>query len=96
MIPLGFVATLAGWITAESGRQPWLVYGLLRTRDAVSPISIGSVATSLALFVVVYNLLLAAYAYYIVKLFWKGPEDNALPPVQLEPIVAQRAAMPAE
>ena len=47
------------------------------------------------LFIIVYNVLLAAYAHYIVKLFWKGPEDASLPAVAIHPIVARRAVMPA-
>src|SRR5690606_2513728 len=54
-IPLGFVATIAGWVTAEVGRQPYTVYGQLRTADSASPISASSVTTSLTVFVVVYG-----------------------------------------
>ncbi len=71
--PLGFVATIAGWIVAESGRQPWVVYGMMRTADAVSPIPTGSVAGSLILFVLVYGLLGSTYVYFIGKLVQKGP-----------------------
>ena len=45
--PLGFLAVLAGWFTAEVGRQPWVVYGLLRTADAVSPVPGGSILASI-------------------------------------------------
>jgi len=93
MIPLGFVATLAGWITAEAGRQPWVVYGLLRTADAISPVAASAVASSLLLFVIVYNVLLAAYAYYFVRLAWLGPNDRALMQPGAIPLVAKRAAM---
>src|SRR5262249_10894500 len=56
--PLGFVAVLAGWVTTEVGRQPWTVYGLLRTADSVSPSLTGNdVAISLALYVVVYLIM---------------------------------------
>ena len=55
MLPAGFVAVIAGWTVTEVGRQPWVVYGLLRTRDAVSPSLTGSdVLLSLALYIVVY------------------------------------------
>jgi cytochrome d ubiquinol oxidase subunit I len=77
MVPLGFVATLAGWLTAEVGRQPWVVYGLLRTADAVSPVAPGAVGTSLLLFVLVYNLLLFAYLWYLTRLVWFGPVGPA-------------------
>ena len=55
--PLGFVAVIAGWVTTEVGRQPWVVYGLLRTRDAVTPsLSASDVAISLLVYVVAYVL----------------------------------------
>jgi len=66
--PLGLVAILAGWITTEVGRQPWVIYGLLRTRDAVSPIPAATVGTSLVLFVVVYTFVFGAGLYYLLKL----------------------------
>jgi cytochrome bd ubiquinol oxidase subunit I len=96
MVPLGFVATLAGWTAAEAGRQPWVVYGVLRTLDAVSPVPAASVATSLAFFFVVYNVLLAAYAYFLAKLVWRGPDDTVELPTHMMPAAAKRAAMPAE
>lgn len=71
--PIGFVALLAGWITTEVGRQPWLVYGLLRTADGASPVPGASVATSLAVFVVVYLAVFGAGTYYILRLMAKGP-----------------------
>ncbi|MES0873395.1 cytochrome ubiquinol oxidase subunit I [Sinimarinibacterium thermocellulolyticum] len=88
--PLGFVATLAGWIVAETGRQPYLVHGMIRTADGVSPIPAASVAISLTLFVLVYGLLFAAYLYFVLKLVRKGP---ALPDKHLEAI---RGARPGE
>jgi cytochrome d ubiquinol oxidase subunit I len=88
--PLGFVATLAGWIVAETGRQPWLVNGMIRTADGVSPIAAASVAVSLTLFVVVYGLLFVAYLYFVLKLVGKGP---AIPDKHLEAI---RGARPGE
>ena len=96
MIPLGFVATLAGWISAEVGRQPWVVYGVLRTADAVSPVPVASVASSFALFVVVYNVLLAAYVYFLLRLVWGGSDDTVEPPVLTPQAAAIRATMPAE
>lgn len=72
--PSGFIAVLSGWFTAEIGRQPYVVYGLMRTEDAVSPISGGSVATSLALFVIVYVIIFGAGTYYLLKLIRQGPE----------------------
>jgi cytochrome d ubiquinol oxidase subunit I len=77
--PLGFLAVLAGWFTAEVGRQPWTVYGVLRTADAVSPVTGGSVLASLILFVLVYGIVFGAGLYYIVRLVQRGPD--ATPPV---------------
>jgi cytochrome bd ubiquinol oxidase subunit I len=83
---LGFIAILAGWFTTEIGRQPWVAYGLVRTADAVSPVSATSVAISLTLFVCVYSVVFGIGVWYIRKLLVKGPEpakpeapENALP-----------------
>lgn len=75
--PLGFLAVLAGWFVAEVGRQPWVVYGVLRTADAVSPVPGGSVAFTLALFFVVYGIVFGAGIYYIAQLVRQGPEPHA-------------------
>jgi cytochrome d ubiquinol oxidase subunit I len=80
--PLGFLAVLAGWFVAEVGRQPWTVYGVLRTADAVSPVPGGSVLTSLILFVLVYGIVFGAGLYYIGKLVQRGPDET--PPVPEE------------
>ena len=71
--PLGVVATIAGWVVAETGRQPWTVNGLIRTADSVSPIPTSVVATSLALFVIVYVVLFSAWLYFIFRLLQRGP-----------------------
>ena len=79
-VPLGFVATIAGWMTAEIGRQPWTVHRLLRTADSVSPVPAASVLTSLVLFVVVYVFLLAAFLFFVNRLIRKGPDEaEAMP-----------------
>jgi cytochrome d ubiquinol oxidase subunit I len=72
-IPLGFVATIAGWLVAEIGRQPWVVYGLIRTADAASPVPAPAVGVSLALFVVVYGVLFATYLYFCTRIAQLGP-----------------------
>lgn len=77
--PMGFGATLAGWITTETGRQPWVVQGLMRTAEAASPVEAKAVFTSLSLFVAVYGLLFAAYLYYLGKHLKAGPDDEAMP-----------------
>lgn len=88
--PLGFVATLSGWIVAETGRQPWMVYGLIATRDGVSRVPSASVATSLTLFVLAYGMLLCAYLYYVFRLVQTGPSLPAKHPE------AMRGAHPGE
>ncbi|MCX7358223.1 MAG: cytochrome ubiquinol oxidase subunit I [Alphaproteobacteria bacterium] len=83
--PSGFVAVLTGWITAEVGRQPYVVYGVLRTADAVSPVPAGSVATSLLFFIVVYSIVFSAGALYILRLVAKGPESDEPVPESNQP-----------
>jgi len=83
MAPAGFVALLAGWTTTEVGRQPFTVYGMLRTIDSVSPIGLPGVATSLAAFAVVYLIVFGAGFAFLLKLLNKpvvvgehGPNPN--------------------
>jgi cytochrome d ubiquinol oxidase subunit I len=85
MGPAGFVAVLAGWVTTEVGRQPWTVYGLLRTADSASPIDAPAVATSIAAFAVVYFLVFGAGAFYLLRLMVRPPgaaEDHPEGPVR--------------
>lgn len=84
MTPSGFIAVLTGWFTAEVGRQPWVVYGYLRTADAVSPVPAESVATSLVTFFVVYAAIFGAGTYYMLRLIRAGyetvgPQDSPTP-----------------
>ncbi|MCL2669468.1 MAG: cytochrome ubiquinol oxidase subunit I [Syntrophaceae bacterium] len=72
-IPLPYIALAAGWAVAEFGRQPWIVYKLMRTAEAVSPVPASSVAFSLAAFIVVYTLLGAVAIYLMVRHARKGP-----------------------
>jgi cytochrome d ubiquinol oxidase subunit I len=76
----GFVAVLAGWISAEVGRQPYVVYGVLRTAEAVSPVADGQVAASLLVFMTVYAIVFTAGSLYILRLIAKGPGSGELPP----------------
>jgi len=72
--PTGFVAVLAGWFTAEIGRQPWVVYGLLRTKDAVTPsLTTGDVIFSLLAYIAVYAVIYAFGLHYICRLLRDGP-----------------------
>jgi cytochrome d ubiquinol oxidase subunit I len=90
--PLGFVAVLAGWYTAEVGRQPWVVYGVLRTVDAVSPVPGGKVLTSIILFVLVYGIVFGAGVYYIARLVRRGPDET--PPLPEEEEEGDRSRRP--
>lgn len=81
MGPAGFVAVIAGWVVAEVGRQPWVVYGVLRTADAVSPVPAGSVIASLLTYVAVYALVFTAGAVFILRLMAEGPVEAAAEPV---------------
>lgn len=77
MAPSGVIAVLAGWYVVEVGRQPWLVQGLVRTMDVVSPLPAERVALSLSLFVLTYSLLFGVYLYFFRKLIKKGPPELA-------------------
>lgn len=84
-VVLPYVANHAGWIAAEVGRQPWVVYGLLRTGDAVSkPVGAGQVLASLILFGFVYLLLFALFIFVLDRKIRKGPDDVA-PSVEASP-----------
>lgn len=74
MGPMGLVALLAGWYTTEIGRQPWIIHGLMRTADAVTPNSAQAVGLTLALFVVVYFVIFGAGIVYMLQLIRKGPQ----------------------
>jgi cytochrome d ubiquinol oxidase subunit I len=76
---IGFVAVLSGWIVTESGRQPWIVQGLMRTANATSPVLGGAVLTTLVLFVVVYGIVFSAGIYFINRLLAKGLDTEELP-----------------
>jgi cytochrome d ubiquinol oxidase subunit I len=105
MGPAGFVAVICGWVTTEVGRQPWVVYGLLRTRDAVSPIGTPGVTGSLIAFVLVYFTVFSIGALYILRLMARppepGPPDEPEPPIRTAGVtpasaVARRGEEPAE
>src|SRR3981189_1091007 len=79
--PLPFIAILTGWYTAEVGRQPWLVYGVLRTADAMTPFLTARAATiSLVVFVAVYTLIFAFGTFYIYRLLQAGPGGYVVAP----------------
>jgi cytochrome d ubiquinol oxidase subunit I len=76
MTPAGFLAVLAGWIVTEIGRQPYVVFGVIRTGKAVSPVIGSQLALSLFAFVFTYVFVFGAGSYYIVRLIGKGPADS--------------------
>ncbi len=76
----GFVAVVAGWMVTEQGRQPWLVHGIMRTADGISPVAGGLVLSTLVLYVVVYAIVFSMGIYYINRLIKKGPSAEALAP----------------
>ncbi|MGC1520508.1 MAG: cytochrome ubiquinol oxidase subunit I [Steroidobacteraceae bacterium] len=91
MGPSGLIALLAGWITTEVGRQPWVVYGVLRTADAASPLSSQQVGTSLLILIIVYCLVFGTGIYYMLKMMAKGPDgggEAADPPGEAEESIA--------
>ena len=73
LTPAGFIAVMAGWIVTEVGRQPYVVFGLIKTADAVSPVAGSNVLLSLLAFVVCYAFIFGAGIYYILRLIAKGP-----------------------
>jgi cytochrome d ubiquinol oxidase subunit I len=82
--PLGFLAVESGWITTEAGRQPWLVYNLMRTSEGISPVAPGNVLWSLGLFLVIFAAIGSIYSYYIMKMIRRGPDlSSPIPAVQL-------------
>jgi len=74
---IGFVAVIAGWVVTESGRQPWVAYGILRTVDATSPVPGATIAGTLALFVLAYGVVFSFGIYYINRLIARGPSASA-------------------
>lgn len=76
--PLGFIATIAGWVVTEAGRQPYVVYGMVRTADAASHLAATSVGTTLSLFVVAYIVLMAGFLWFLIQTIIRGPEPPAV------------------
>jgi cytochrome d ubiquinol oxidase subunit I len=79
MTPMGLVATVAGWWAAEFGRQPWVIFGKLRTADAVSPVAPEAMLTTLLAFVAVYGVLLAGFVLLLIAIVRRGPRPIAAP-----------------
>ena len=92
MTPSGIVATLGGWYLAETGRQPWVIWGILRTADAVSPVPAHVLLSSLIAFICVYAFFLAAFLVYAARVVRRGPEGA---PEQAEPTGSLKPALTA-
>ncbi len=78
MGPSGFIAVLAGWVTTEVGRQPFTVYGLLRTSQSLAPVDAPAVATSLVAFIIVYFFVFGAGTYYLLRMMNKSATTKRL------------------
>jgi cytochrome bd ubiquinol oxidase subunit I len=89
----GFIAVLAGWTTTEVGRQPWTIYGLLRTADSVSPSLTGAdVLLSLLLYVAVYLIIYPVGLFLMLRIVWRGPLAADEP----TPVASGRSRAPVE
>src|SRR5579871_4912579 len=75
MTPSGVIATLAGWYVAETGRQPWVIYGILRTADAVSPVPSQALLSTLIAFVCVYAVFITAFLIFTFRIIHRGPVE---------------------
>jgi cytochrome bd ubiquinol oxidase subunit I len=95
MTPSGLFATIGGWYTAEIGRQPWVVYGQLRTADAVSPVPPQAVLGSLVLIALTYSLFFAGFLAFALKAIRKGPADLTETPVIAGPVKRAYTNLPA-
>jgi cytochrome bd ubiquinol oxidase subunit I len=92
MTPSGFVATLAGWYTAEIGRQPYLIHGLLRTADSLSPVPAATMLLTLVTFVCAYTVFGSAFLIFTLRLIRRGP--SGLPGYALPAGSLKRALRP--
>ncbi len=91
LTPLGLIATLAGWWVAEVGRQPWVVHGFMRTRDAASVLPAERVLESLLVFGLAYALLFGLYLFYLLRVIRKG-----LPDLPVTPLLPRSTAVTVE
>ncbi len=73
MTPSGVVATLGGWYLAETGRQPWVIFGLLRTADAVSPVPSSALISTLIAFLCIYSIFMSAFLFFSLRVIHRGP-----------------------
>ncbi len=76
MTPSGIVATLAGWYVAETGRQPWVIYGILKTADAISPVPAHALLSTLIAFICVYTVFISAFLIFTFRIVRRGPSES--------------------
>jgi cytochrome d ubiquinol oxidase subunit I len=93
MSPSGVVATLGGWYLAETGRQPWVIYGILRTVDAVSPVPAHVLLSTLVAFMCIYSVFLTAFLVFAFRMIERGPQ---LAPANAEASGSLKFALKAE
>ncbi|WP_241684449.1 cytochrome ubiquinol oxidase subunit I [Actinomadura sp. J1-007] len=77
-VPLPYVAMIAGWVFREVGRQPWMVYGVLKTRDAISDVGSGTVVASFVAFTGLFAVLIGVNAWLLARFARRGPEGAGL------------------
>ncbi|WP_226573902.1 cytochrome ubiquinol oxidase subunit I [Acuticoccus sediminis] len=92
MSPAGLIAIVAGWVTTEVGRQPYTIYGLLRTADSAAPLDSATVGATLVAFIIVYFALFGAGTLYVARLMARAPADGVPPPREAAPQGPVRAA----
>jgi cytochrome d ubiquinol oxidase subunit I len=95
MGPSGFIAVLAGWITTEVGRQPYTIYGLMRTAESASPLAAPAVAASLVAFVIVYFAVFGMGTWYLLKLMSRAPQPHEPEPANVPAHAAGITPAPA-
>jgi cytochrome d ubiquinol oxidase subunit I len=78
-VPLSYLAMEMGWVTREVGRQPWIIYGLLRTGESATPIGAGTVGSSLLIFSILYPMLFIFFLFFARRILAAGPDDAAVP-----------------
>ena len=74
MTPSGILTTIAGWDLAETGRQPWVIYGILRTADAISPVPAGAMLSSLIAIACIYTLFISGFPFFTCRIIRRGPQ----------------------
>jgi cytochrome d ubiquinol oxidase subunit I len=93
--PLSFIAIISGWIVTEAGRQPWVVYGALRTADAASPLVAADVGVTTILFVIVYTFLLAGFLWFFLRTIIQSSESTSAADLPLPSARGRMQSTPA-